>query len=304
MNCLRLLIEAGADVNISNDNWNTPLMLAAAKDNEQCLRMLLQAGANRDKTNAKGRTALMVAVKKDSESCVCELLKAGADVNKINEEAEFNWQGETALDMAVCENNINCVNMLIQAGANVNAQNRPPHVPEKPPIVLATEVGNIDVIRAGADVNATDERGQSALLKTIAQHDDNILNFLIHAGADVNVVDKLGNTPLIVAAFFGNVNCIILSLLGGTEINRVAMERNALAWHFTQCQFPDEAICKFLYSAGEDVDSALHSKLPKSLQFQTIKLQLKHICREVIRKHLLKLDPHQHLFSRIPKLGF
>ena len=32
-------------------------------------------------------------------------------------------------------------------------------------------------------------------------------------------------------------------------------------------------------------------------------LELKHICREAIRKHLLELDPHQHLFGRIPKLG-
>ena len=168
-------------------------------------------------------------------------------MNKVNDEIEYNLQGETALDVAVYGSNMNCMKILIQAGADVNAQSRSPHVPGKPPIVLAAEVGNIDVIapliRAGADVNATDERGQSALLKTIAQHD--ILNFLIHAGADVNVVDKLGNTPLIVAAFFGNVNCIRLSLLGGAEINREAMERNGLACHFIQCQFPDEDICKF-----------------------------------------------------------
>ena len=34
-------------------------------------------------------------------------------------------------------------------------------------------------------MNATDERGQSALLKIIAQNDDNLLNVLIRAGADV-----------------------------------------------------------------------------------------------------------------------
>ena len=37
-------------------------------------------------------------------------------------------------------------------------------------------------------------------------------------------------------------------------------------------------------------------------QIQT-KLNLKHLCREAIRKHLLKLDPHTHLFYRVPSLG-
>ena len=128
-------------------------------------------------------------------------------------------------------------------------------------------------------MNATDERRQSVLLKAIAQNGHNLFNFLLCAGANVKIVDKLGNTPLIVAAFFGNVNCIRLSLLGGAEINREAMERNALAWHFIQCQFPDEDICKFLSSAREDLDPTLYLKLPKSLHFQTIKLQLKHLQR-------------------------
>ena len=33
------------------------------------------------------------------------------------------------------------------------------------------------------------------------------------------------------------------------------------------------------------------------------RLHLKHICREAIRKHLLNLDPHTHLFGRVPRLG-
>ena len=30
---------------------------------------------------------------------------------------------------------------------------------------------------------------------------------------------------------------------------------------------------------------------------------LKHKCRETIRKYFIDLDPHSHLFSRIPQLG-
>ena len=32
-------------------------------------------------------------------------------------------------------------------------------------------------------------------------------------------------------------------------------------------------------------------------------LSLKHLCRKAIRKHLLVIDPHQHLFYIVPRLG-
>ena len=32
-------------------------------------------------------------------------------------------------------------------------------------------------------------------------------------------------------------------------------------------------------------------------------LDLRHLCRETIRKHLLSLDPHTHLFDRVSRLG-
>ena len=31
-------------------------------------------------------------------------------------------------------------------------------------------------------------------------------------------------------------------------------------------------------------------------------MQLKHMSRQVIRKHLIDVDPHTHLFGRIPQL--
>ena len=55
-----------------------------------------------------------------------------------------------------------------------------------------------------------------------------------------------------------------------------------------------------LYAAGETLEGA---DVPEELKFKGEKLQLKQFCREAIRKHLRKLDPHQHLFGRIPKLG-
>ena len=43
--------------------------------------------------------------------------------------------------------------------------------------------------------------------------------------------------------------------------------------------------------------------LPDHLQFPQQKLCSKHMCRQAIRNHLIHLDPHRHLFHRIPQMG-
>ena len=53
------------------------------------------------------------------------------------------------------------------------------------------------------------------------------------------------------------------------------------------------------YNGGSDLVPVPH---PEFLTHQAVKLELKHICRMTIREHLLKLDPHTHLFDRVPKL--
>ena len=71
----------------------------------------------------------------------------------------------------------------------------------------------------------------------------------------------------------------------------------------------------WLYAAGETLhcstvpkihdatDVMKHVEIPEYFQELKERLDLKHLCREAIRKHLLDLDPQEHLFGRIPQLG-
>ena len=80
----------------------------------------------------------------------------------------------------------------------------------------------------------------------------------------------------------------------------------------------NRTIIMLLFAAGEAVGGAtvdrtdwLQSALeedpvPVPEYIQELKepiLCLKHICREVIRKHLMDLDPEENLFIRIPQLN-
>ena len=82
---------------------------------------------------------------------------------------------------------------------------------------------------------------------------------------------------------------------------------------FTQLEInlgDGEEIDMILFAAGESsAEFAEYFKPQKGpnpgflIHHQNVKLHLKDICREAIRNHLLKLDPHTHLFGRVPRLG-
>ena len=67
-----------------------------------------------------------------------------------------------------------------------------------------------------------------------------------------------------------------------------------------------------LLVAGEELDTSAEvlmnqlqkdaKKILKYLEEAKLKETLMQICRETIRDYLIKLDPHLHLFGRIPKL--
>ena len=85
-------------------------------------------------------------------------------------------------------------------------------------------------------------------------------------------------------------------------MNKSFVGFNALKAYVTK-PLPQKDVAMLLYAAGEEVESGAFSKVPKFLQFRELKMNLKHMCRQTIRKHLLKLDQHQHLFDRVPRLG-
>ena len=68
-----------------------------------------------------------------------------------------------------------------------------------------------------------------------------------------------------------------------------------------------------LYAAGETIEGTTVERInnsggviqvlvPEYLKFSDLKLSLKHLCRQAIRKHLLDVDPYEHLFRRVPRL--
>ena len=159
-------------------------------------------------------------------------------------------------------------------------------------------------------MNFVDSDNRTALMCAAEKCNTSMVLSLLKAGGDVNSTDDQGNTALILAPKNNpDVNCLkcVKLLISKGKINLFNEENhNELTAYIAHSKrLPNFELCMFLYAAGERVKGKpLPLRLvPQYLQNLDLKLCLKHLCREAIRDHLLNLDPHTHLFGRIPQTG-
>ena len=149
----------------------------------------------------------------------------------------------------------------------------------------------------------------------------------------MNIADATGVIPLMTATKFcfivHNMVCrgcptteiesemvrcidrICCLLKNGAQICRWDhLGRNSLQVTFQPNPKGTKDIQMLLFAAGETpggptvlTGDGRIIDIPKYFTELTENLDLKHLCREKIRKHLTDLDPHVHFFRRIPQLG-
>ena len=64
--CVRVLLnEESSDIDVRTNNWETPLMLATLRAHKECIKILIERGANTKISNKCGETALHRALYKE-----------------------------------------------------------------------------------------------------------------------------------------------------------------------------------------------------------------------------------------------
>ena len=199
-----LLLKAGAKPNAANNYGITPLILATNASGT-ITQALLDAGADPNRAATKGQTPLMTAARSGNVAAVKALLDRGARLD-----AREEVLGEQALMWAASENHAEVVTLLLSRGADVNAKSNTLTFPKDrfglegvltilpkggwTPLMYAARDGAPDAARAlargGADINATDPEGTTALVRAIINSHYDTAAVLIEEGANPNIADS------------------------------------------------------------------------------------------------------------------
>lgn len=106
------LLDEGANINALKGAYKTTvLMEASVRGNLEVMKLLIERGADINLTDKDGWTALMGATVQGHLESVSLLLKQGAEVNTRNQD------GETALAMAAGMKHTDISNALLEYGA-------------------------------------------------------------------------------------------------------------------------------------------------------------------------------------------
>ena len=114
---LELLINLGAEVNLTDKNGRTPLMLAASMGRNRAVKTLLDNYADPNMSDYYGWSALMLCTYYNHSTIATTLLKYGADVNLTSE------KGLNALKIAKQHKRKELVKLFLAFGAEEDINN-------------------------------------------------------------------------------------------------------------------------------------------------------------------------------------
>lgn len=118
---VRLLVRAGADVNAVDDNGDTAMHYAAARDVLNIIVILLEANGDPTLANHQGITPVHKAAIYGQTAVIKRLSEAGYN-NSILSTADIN--GDTPLHFAVRGGYTTTVKLLLSLGADANKPNK------------------------------------------------------------------------------------------------------------------------------------------------------------------------------------
>lgn len=75
---ITVLLAAGASTEVTRKNGQTPLLEACVNGHVECVRLLLEAGANRKTVDSDGQTAMQLAERSAKGSAAIKALLEGA----------------------------------------------------------------------------------------------------------------------------------------------------------------------------------------------------------------------------------
>ena len=257
--CINFLIQKGANLNIQDDDGNTPLHIAVSSstnDNILPIQLLVEAGANLEIQNNDLYTPLQFAFTKNKSKAFGFLIGVGANLN-----AKFQ-DGSTILSIECRQGELDVVKLLCECDG-IDVDSGPNGCS---PLILACDRGDVlmvqylcehtncnkyhktpdgttalfQAVRRGhfpilfyllqiqhMDKNEINSKGQTLLHVAAIFKSLEIVQYLVEQEHfDINLLDKIGVTPLAYAACVGSKEIVEYLVQNGAKANVKGQKEN------------------------------------------------------------------------------
>nr|KAG5697807.1 hypothetical protein BaRGS_016069 [Batillaria attramentaria] len=187
---LELLLQHGADANVSYGHGRTMLSFAAGCDKDEEVALLLQYGAKADCKNLLAAETPLhnASLSKEKGANIARMLiEHGADVH-----ARTDVMLITPLHRACESGNVEVARVLLENGASLSEGN----MIGDTALIVACVSGSVEMVRflleRGADVNEKNNYNQTALHKVASSGDEEVAKILLQKGARPDEKDESG----------------------------------------------------------------------------------------------------------------
>lgn len=246
---LKIVIDAGCNLDLQNGKGQTALHLAAANEMEEFVRLLCQAGADPDVQDNEHQSAIHLATARGYQRIVdflSERFKAsitnrtkdGSTLMHLassayNAQAALgfirkgipihmpNKEGAKCIHIASIRGHVEVVKAIVAKGENVDSRTKDGFTP----LHLAVKFGKHELVEAllglGANLQLKAVKGGETALHLATQVSDgqDCVDLLIRSGADVDAIDSRLETPLHFATRANNIKAVELLLNDGAKLD-------------------------------------------------------------------------------------
>jgi len=190
MMAITAFLDAGININARDaSEGRTPLISAAARGDLEVVNLLIQRGADPNVTDNMGDTALLHALEARYDQVEQILLNHP----KLDPHAR-GLNGVTTLSKYVWRERKDAVQKLLDLGADVNAQDNDGDAPLHG-AAQTGNVEILDLILAkGANPNVKNKEGGTPLMWAVVFDHEDAVRRLLERGADASLKDASGHT--------------------------------------------------------------------------------------------------------------
>jgi len=221
---LKLLIAAGAKVDITQQGSPTALFLACQEGKAEAAQALLSASADLSlRSTALGKSPLDLLLRTENmlflveQHCKDAVLRRYAALPQARRTVH-----NERLRQAAWKNDLAEAKRMLEVGVNVNEADKDGFTP----LFIAAQNGYSEILsllveKAQANVNQTNKSGTTPLFIAAERGHGQVARFLVEkGGATVNQAEDDGRTPLWAAAFDGYLEIVQVLVEAGAKANQ------------------------------------------------------------------------------------